>query len=112
MDRSGQNHVELLKDDGSFWCNLPDHPTYAQRHTQNGLVTCGFPWSPGNKICHTFENGAWTQSHTLQRKYVDHTSWESSQGIVLLNRGTTDLLTETGSVDHFSLESTHGACEM
>ena len=103
MDRSGQNHVELLKDDGSFWCNLPDHPTYAQRHTQNGLVTCG---GAVPKYCYTFAKGAWVLSHRLQRRYFDHCSWESSQGIVLLNRGTTDLLTETGCVDHFSLEST------
>ena len=109
MDRSGQNHVELLKDDGSFWCNLPDHPTYAQRHTQNGLVTCGFPWSGGHKICYTFAKGAWVLSHRLQRGYFDHCSWESSQGIVLLKDGTTDLLTDTGSVDHFTLEATDTA---
>ena len=105
----GGRQVELLKDDGTFWCNLPDFPVNAQRHTQNGLVTCGFPWSTGHKMCYTFANGTWTQSHTLQRDYYDHCSWESSQGIVLLKTGTTDLLTDTGSVDHFTLEATDTA---
>ena len=105
----GGRHVELLKDDGTFWCNLPDFPVSASRQTQNGLVTCGFAWSSGHKICYTFANGIWTQSHTLQRDYYDHCSWESSQGIVLLKDGTTDLLTDTGSVDHFTLEATDTA---
>ena len=105
----GGRHVELLKDDGTFWCNLPDFPFNVQRHTQNGLVACGFPWSSGHKICYTFANGTWIQSHTLQREYWDHSSWESSKGIVLLKTNTTELLTETGSVDHFSLEATDTA---
>ena len=107
----GGRNVELLKDDGTFWCNLPDFPVNAQRHTQNGLVTCGFPWVNDRAICYTFSNGSWIQSHTLQRErdYIDHSSWESSQGIVLLKDGTTDLLTDTGSVDHFTLETTDTA---
>ena len=109
LNASVSKQVELLKDDGTFWCNLPDHPDSPNRHTQNGLVTCGFPWRSGHRICYTFANGTWAQSHTLQRDYYDHCSWESSQGIVLLMNGTTDLLTETGSVDHFSLEATDTA---
>ena len=109
LDASVRKNVEFLKDDGSFVCNLPDHPLGPTRHTQNGLVTCGFPWTSGHKICYSFANGTWAQSHTLQRKYVDASSWESSKGIVLLSRGTTDLLTETGSVDHFSLRSSDSA---
>ena len=106
-------HVELLKDDGTFWCNLPGFHFSVNRHTQNGLVSCGFPWTGGKKMCYTFANGRWAKSHTLQRSYYGHCSWESSQGIVLLRKGTTDLLTETGSVDHFSLEdgmNFGGAC--
>ena len=103
----GGKHVELLKDDGTFWCNLPDFPEFVDRHTQNGLVACGFP--SHKRICYTFANGTWVQSHTLQRDYYDHSSWESSKGIVLLKEKTTDLLTETGSVDHFSLEATDTA---
>ena len=109
LDADVRRHVELLKEDGSFWCNLPDHPFDPTRHTQNGLVTCGFPWSSGHKICYTFANGTWAQSHTLQREYFDQSSWESNQGIVLLKNGVTDLLTQNGSVDHFSLESTDTA---
>ena len=106
----GGRHVELLKDDGTFWCNLPDFPFNVNRHTQNGLIACGFPWRNGNTTCYTFANGAWVQSHTIQKDYYfDYTSWESSKGIVLIKKETTDLLTETGSVDHFSLEATDTA---
>ena len=96
--------MELLKDDGTFWCKLPDHAQYMSRFSQNGLITCGNPTSGLHNRCYTFVDGIWTHTHTLQRDYNDHCSWESSQGIILLGRRTSDLLTETGSVDSFDFD--------
>ena len=104
--------VELLLDDGSPWCSLPNLPQSRSFHTQSGLVACGGLQTETS--CVTFANGEWTMSHSLLYERLEHSSWFSSeQGIVLMGGGesndsvignSTELLTSQGeTLDSFKL---------
>ena len=104
--------VEVLRDDGSYWCSLPDLYDYRDHHTQSGLVACGGTDNTA-KSCSTFISGQWTLSHTLQQWRIDHSSWTSQFGTILLggwgleglSEDTTEKLTEGGlSVQNFTLK--------
>ena len=104
--------VEVLRDDGSYWCSLPDLSDYRDHHTQSGLVACGGTDNTP-KSCSTFSSGQWTLSHTLQQWRIDHSSWTSKHGTILLggwglegpSENTTERLTEDGlSVKNFTLK--------
>ena len=51
-----ETSVELLLDDGSPWCRLPNLPGPMQGHTQSGLVACGGGGGSGTS-CVTFTGG-------------------------------------------------------
>ena len=46
--------VELLHDDGSPWCTLPDLPQQMKHHSQTGLEACGGAW---HYFCVKFNKG-------------------------------------------------------
>ena len=103
--------MELLHEDGSPWCSLPDLPFGRDYHSQTGLEVCG-----GNdanntfKACLRFGGGSWNPSHNLQEGRNLHSSWASPSGTVLLGGSgspeTTELLDDTtgNSVMHFPLK--------
>jgi len=111
----GGTSVELLHEDGTPWCSLPDLPQMRQAHTQTGLEACG-----GHRAlttCVRFSGGSWTLSHNLQQRRESHTSWASPGGTVLLggtfnSTNTTELLADNSldSSNHFTLKynSTEG----
>ena len=103
---NGQS-VEVLREDGSSLCSLPDLPDYYRYHTQSGLVTCGGYRTQTS--CYNFSSGVWTRSHSLLHSRVYHSAWSSPLGTVLMGGDvsltTTELLTEDGqSTDLFSMK--------
>jgi len=108
-DGGSHGSVEVLREDGSHLCILPDLPNYRTKHTQSGLITCGgtYPTST-RKSCVTFSSGVWTQTHSLIESRYQHSSWLSPLGLVLMGGDssslTTELLTEEGtSMEFFDL---------
>ena len=100
--------VEVLKEDGSYWCSLPDLPNNRYHHTQSGLILCG--GKDTRTSCLTFTGGQWTQSYTLQFNRWGHSKWLSTQGVMLLGGAyyatgtTTEILTNSGqSTQSFNL---------
>ena len=78
---------------------MPDLPDDRSGHTQSGLITCGGYWS--KRSCLSFSDGQWRTSHQLQNDRVEHSSWLSKQGVVLMggghmNRITTEILNDEG----------------
>ena len=106
----GGTSVELLHEDGTPWCSIPDLPQMRQAHSQTGLEACG-----GHRAlttCVRFSGGSWTLSHNLQRRRESHTSWVSPGGGTVLLGGTfnstntTELLADNSidSSNHFTLK--------
>ena len=86
--------VELLFDDGTQVCNLPDMFDERYGHTQSGLVACGGRGYNNDK-CVTFENGDWRTSHQLLRRRQAGFSWYSTKhGIYLMGGGFQNLDTD------------------
>ena len=74
--------VDVLYDNGTFFCGLPDLPDYRYLLTQNGFVSCGGLGSTyTSKSCLTFVDGEWQQSHypLLEERYA-FSSWETDLG--------------------------------
>ena len=103
--------VEILRENGSYWCSLPNLPDVRDQHTQSGLVTCGGYHSSTMTSCLTFSSGQWRTSHQLQHRRYFHSSWMSQHGVVLMggldSETTTEMLTEDGqSSPSFTLKHT------
>ena len=102
--------MELLHNDGSPWCSLPDLPESRWDHTQTGLEACGGGGSATRTTCVRLEAGSWTPSHQLVEKRTSHSSWASPAGTLLIGSTfslqTTELLdANTGdSVTSFPLK--------
>ena len=99
---TGEPTVELLDEDGTLICNLPNLPDERFGHTQTGLMACG----GGNRTysistCLTFQNGSWTYSHMTEARF-SHSSWNSPNGVMLLGGKmihpllSSEILTEDG----------------
>jgi len=110
--------TEILRENGSYWCLMPDLPHRRIRHTQSGLITCGgHGENDTDTSCLTFSDGQWRETHQLQKGRVLHSSWMSQQGLVLLGgygggENTTEILTDDGgSLPSFTLKyDTSSAC--
>ena len=103
-----EKSVELLHNDGTPWCSLPDLPDGRWYHTQTGLLACG---GEDTKLsCTKFSGGKWKPSNKLKERY-SHSSWASPAGTVLMgghpSYETTELLDATtgNSVMHFPLKN-------
>ena len=96
--------VELLLDDGTPWCSLPDLPEDRRGHSQSGLVACGGDVTSVRTSCVTFSDGVWASSHSLASDRFYHNSWTSAEhGTVLIGGGgqdswgNTEMLTDDGN---------------
>ena len=113
-DTNSGRSVEILREDGSYWCSLPDLPDDRFEHTQSGLVTCGGIGNDKSTMhtsCLTFTDGQWRPSHQLHDQRSRQSSWMSQQGLVIMggmdrsSRTTTEILTDNGrSVPYFELK--------
>jgi len=92
---SAGTSVDLLFNNGSYYCGLPNLPEYRFGHSQNGFVTCGgHPSSYTRKSCLTFVDGEWQQTHyPLLEERNWFSSWVSSNGGIYLIGGTGSLNT-------------------
>ena len=96
--------VEILRENGSYWCSLPDLPDSKLYHSQSGLILCSF------SVCLSFIKGQWVTSHQLQYSRYYHSSWMSHHGVVLmggaeLGGATTEILNDNGgSTPSFALK--------
>merc|ERR1711862_258163 len=99
--------VEVLKEDGTPLCMLPDMPGIKMDHTQSGLLACGssvYSMSSSNtQTCISFSSGVWSETYTLINRRRWHVSWSSPIGIILMGgssddgvSSTTELLTNNG----------------
>ena len=93
--------VELLHNNGSRLCSLPDLPYTRHYHSQTGLTACGGWDAPATTSCHTLSStGSWEQTHSLDKMRRYHSAWASPQGTILLggydSRTTSEILLENG----------------
>ena len=101
---------EVLRENGSYWCSLPDLPDDRLDHSQSGLMSCG-GGDDTMTSCVTFSDGLWLVSHQLQNYRKGHSSWMSQHGVMLLggvyseSQNTTEILTsDGGSIPGFTLK--------
>jgi len=86
---SADTSVDLLFNNGSYYCGLPNLPEDRYIHSQNGFVTCGGGHENSTrKSCLTFVDGEWQQTHyPLLEERVCFSSWETSNGGIYLFGG-------------------------
>ena len=109
---SSYRSVEILRENGSYWCSLPDLPDDRHYHTQSGLITCGGRYSDTWESCLSFTDGQWNVSHQLQYNRYRHSSWMSQHGVVIMGGQyygvswtNTEILTDNGgSTPAFTLK--------
>ena len=74
--------AQVLREDGSLLCSLPDLPDSRVDHTQSGLITCGGYSS--TKSCLMFESGQWRQAWSLMAARLYHSAWHTNTSVILL----------------------------
>ena len=105
--------VEVFSPSGArLPCSVAPLPASRQDHTQDGAVACG-GWD-GNTAtytsCVTLTGEGWQESHQLQEKRDDHSSWRSPAGLLLMGGAysytSTEILsaTDSSSTSSFTLE--------
>ena len=81
---NGQS-VEVLKDDGTSLCTLPDLPDERTYHTQSGLVICGGYRTMTS--CYKFSSGVWTESHSLlHHRWIFHETRSKTSKFCLIHK--------------------------
>ena len=84
--------VEILREEGSSLCTLPDLPDDFNGHTQTGPIACGGSYHQSS--CYIF-SGVWNQSHTLRYDRYYHSAWMSPLGLILLGGTGEDSVTNS-----------------
>ena len=70
-------------------CSLPDLPENRNDHTVDGNMVCGgrkytSPYKFFDNCISLQTGGVWTETHKLITRRYKHSSWQSSEGVVLL----------------------------
>ena len=99
--------IEVLREDGTPWCYLPDLPENRSSHTQSGLVACGGGFT--RYSCLYFVPDMWIHSHDLIHARWSHIQWSSPSGLILMGGYTSatssEILTDDGkSLENFALK--------
>ena len=74
--------AQVLREDGSLLCSLPDLPDSRVDHTQSGLITCGGYSSA--KSCLKLESGEWRHAWSLMADRLYHSAWHTNTSVILL----------------------------
>ena len=74
-DVKGGLEVELLHNNGSFWCKTP---VTGKGRSLNGLTACLV------SNCYTLEQKRWKETSQLQTKRFGHVSWTRPDGKIHL----------------------------
>ena len=84
-DGSGLTSVEVFSPSGvPIPCTVPPLPASRHGHTQDGLVACGGYRYANRRNCVSLTGRGWQESHQLQQRREDHSSWRSSAGLLLM----------------------------
>ena len=102
-ESAGITSVEVILSNGTH-CTLPPLPDARYRHSQSGLTACGGVYPTGG-TCTTFSNGAWATSHNLDQDRMNHVSWNSPIGLMLLGGGISERTTSLLSTTTFSVSA-------
>ena len=103
--------ADFLHADGTSWC-FKDKAYMSSGdktfHTLSGMTSCGGSGQLQSTSCFIFRNNAWSPPITLRKSRREHTSWQTSAGVVLMggsnSRGTTEIVNNGVSNDYFDLE--------
>ena len=103
----GMRSVEVIREDGTI-CSLPDLPETRRQHVQLGLVACG--GQDTRSSCVTFNNGAWTTSHTLSDQRRNLVGWTTDEGLLLIGgaHAKTDCCDSSVLMSRVSNNNGHG----
>ena len=72
-------------------------PSTRKEHSQDGLVMCG--GKEDKTACQTLTEDGWIKSHDLIKQRVQHSSWQTEQGLLLIGGAAGNQLnTELGKV--------------
>ena len=101
------NTADFLHADGTSWCFKAPITSLAKTyHTMSGMSFCG--GQTEHTTCYTYRNNAWSSSGTLRHSRREHTSWQTSAGIVLMggsnSPGTSEIVNNGVSNDYFDLK--------
>ena len=108
---AGGGSVEILSSDGKpLPCDMPPLPAPRFGHTQDGRVSCGgessISGTETNCLSLSVNDGGWVESHLLMEKRVNHTSWMSPAGLLLIggafSERSTELLSSTGATTYIN----------
>ena len=108
-DYPNSRSVEIIGEDGSSICSLPDLPGRRRYHTQTGLEICGGQFNPNSCLSLT-SAGVWEVTRNLSQPRLQHSSWMSPYGLVLMgghdseSRNTAELVTDQGSSILFQMK--------
>jgi len=98
--------IEILNEDGTLLCSLPNLPDMRHEHTQDGRILCGGEVHPQN--CIKFVGGNWIPFTNLTQKRAAHVSWHQGGKTILMgghfSKNTTEVVSESGSVEGFHLK--------
>ena len=80
IEQETQKSVEVLRADGTSWCELPDLPLNTYFHTQSegDVQVCGGAVDGAPTTCQTFDSstGNWIQEPKIDPPRTAHFSWK------------------------------------
>ena len=117
VESGSSRQVEVFRTDFQGWgegadccmsqaCELPDLPDQRFYHSINqfqygNLIICGGYQTTDN--CISLINGSWIKTHSLLFDRLDHSSWTTDEGVILIggenSPTTTEIVTESGRVE-------------
>ena len=105
--------VEVLSPTGvRLPCSVPLLPDSRYHHTQDGEVACGGYDYEDATSCSTLTASGWTKSHDLLYERLQHVSWNSPDGLLLMggnDKYETELITNTSSISSVSFSLVQSA---
>ena len=77
--------VEYFNPSSNQTCSIPPAPQDRFGHTMDNLTICGGKdKNDFLQTCITFSSGDWVTTNTLEQARIEHSSWQTDQGIVLM----------------------------
>ena len=107
-DGTAGTSADILHADGTSWCSKKIFSQATFVHTLSGTTVCGGRNSEG--VCVPYQNNTWNQTASIDLRNArkEHSSWQSSAGIVLMGGGdslrTSEIVNNGMSKDYFDLQ--------
>ena len=88
IEDESKKSVEVLRADGTSWCELPNLPLNTHMHTQTegDVQVCGGAVDGAPTTCQTFDSskGNWIQEPKINPPRTAHFSWKVFYGLILM----------------------------